>query len=185
MIKPIFSHPCLRSSHSLSSFTLSPHARRRLPSAAPRVAVRRRPLLVASPAASRRLVVPPPPKLLPLPERKKTSGHVPPLPKLLPPPPPPMRLGLAPPGRGQGSAMAGERVGEGKARRPRSCPRRRPRDENMSDMHMIKAQAKKESRTPSELKPNLFSSPVRTAGPSLSKTDAQTIYGLCFGRSTQ
>ena len=36
----------------------------------------------------------------------------------------------------------------------------------------------------SELKPNLFTSPVRTAGAGLTKTDAQTTYGLRFMRST-
>ena len=49
---------------------------------------------------------------------------------------------------------------------------------------MIKAQAKKESQTQSELKPNLFASPVRVAGVGLTKTDAQATYGLCYGRST-
>ncbi|WVZ97486.1 hypothetical protein U9M48_043016 [Paspalum notatum var. saurae] len=57
-------------------------------------------------------------------------------------------------------------------------------DENMPNTHMTKAQAKKKSQTQSELKPNLFSSPVRTAGPSLRKTDAQATYGLHLERST-
>ncbi|WVZ53609.1 hypothetical protein U9M48_004523 [Paspalum notatum var. saurae] len=45
-----------------------------------------------------------------------------------------------------------------------------------------KAQVKIDFQTQSELKSNLFSSPFRTAGVGLSKTDAQYTYGFRFGR---
>ena len=56
-------------------------------------------------------------------------------------------------------------------------------DEDMTNMHMTKAQAKIEFKTQSTLKSDLFASPVRTAGAGLTKTDAQATYGLRFGRS--
>ena len=54
----------------------------------------------------------------------------------------------------------------------------------MRGMHMTKAQEKMEFKAQSEIESNLFTSSVRTAGQGLTKTDAQAIYGLRFGRST-
>ena len=56
-------------------------------------------------------------------------------------------------------------------------------DEDMTNTHMTKAQAKIEFKAQSTLKSDLFASPVRTAGAGLTKTDAQATYGLHFGRS--
>ena len=56
-------------------------------------------------------------------------------------------------------------------------------DEDMTNTHMTKAQAKIEFKAQSTLKSDLFTSPVQTAGAGLTKTDAQTTYGLHFGRS--
>ena len=56
-------------------------------------------------------------------------------------------------------------------------------DEDMTNTHMTKAQAKIDFKAQSTLKSDLFASPVRTAGAGLTKTDAQAIYGLRFGRS--
>ena len=57
-------------------------------------------------------------------------------------------------------------------------------DENMPGMHMTKAQEKMEFQAQYMSGSNLFMSSVRTAGPVLTKTDAQATYGLRFGRST-
>src|SRR4029078_4754688 len=57
-------------------------------------------------------------------------------------------------------------------------------DDDMTNTHMTKAQAKIEFKAQSTLKSDLFASPVRTAGADLTKTDAQATYGLRFGRST-
>jgi hypothetical protein len=56
-------------------------------------------------------------------------------------------------------------------------------DEDMTNTHMTKGQAKIEFKAQSTLKSDLFASPVRTAGAGLTKTDAQATYGLRFGRS--
>ena len=56
-------------------------------------------------------------------------------------------------------------------------------DEDMTNTHMTKAQAKIEFKAHSTLKSDLFASPVRTAGAGLTKMDAQATYGLRFGRS--
>ena len=56
-------------------------------------------------------------------------------------------------------------------------------DEDMTNTHTTKAQVKMEFKAQSTFKSNLFASPVRTARAGLTKTDAQTAYGLRFGRS--
>ena len=53
-------------------------------------------------------------------------------------------------------------------------------DEDMTNIHMTKAQAKIEVKAQSTLKSDLFASPVRTAGAGLTKTDAHATYGLRF-----
>ena len=57
------------------------------------------------------------------------------------------------------------------------------RDENMYTIHMIKYQEKMEFGAQSELRSNLFSRPVRTTEADVTKTNAQTTYGLRFGCS--
>jgi hypothetical protein len=58
-----------------------------------------------------------------------------------------------------------------------------PSDEDMTNTHMTKAQAKIELKAQTTLKSDLFASPVRTAGAGITKTDAQATYELHFGRS--
>jgi hypothetical protein len=65
----------------------------------------------------------------------------------------------------------------------RRSSRESPSDEDMTNTHMTKAQAKIEFKAQSTLKSDLFASPVRTAGAGITKTDAQATYGLRFGHS--
>ena len=57
-------------------------------------------------------------------------------------------------------------------------------DEDITNMHTTKAQAKIEFKAQSTLKSDLFPSPVRTAGAGLTKTNTQATYRLRFGCST-
>jgi hypothetical protein len=54
------------------------------------------------------------------------------------------------------------------------------RDEYMDVNYIVKAQSIIEFQAQGELKSSLFANPVRTAGVVLTKTDAQTTYGLRF-----
>ena len=54
-------------------------------------------------------------------------------------------------------------------------------DEDMTNTHMTKAQAKIEFKAHSTLKSDLFASPVRTAGAGLTKTDAKPHTGSVLG----